>query len=119
MTGLCLKFFTIAFLITASFDSLSLKRSYYTVSQSKVQCSMFNGDCLSLNNDNGNAFLSRCLAPDTRDLRNAITESGKRRFSIEEFLTPQQIKSYFSRTAAKTKQVLADEEATELAQKDH
>ena len=42
------------------------------------------------------------------------------RFSIDEFLTPQQIKSYFSRKAAKTKQVVADEdEATELAQKDH
>ena len=54
-----------------------------------------------------------------RDLRNARTESGKRRFSIDEFLTPQQIKSYFSRKAAKTKQVVADEEATELAQKDH
>ena len=53
-----------------------------------------------------------------RDLRNARTESGKRRFSIDEFLTPQQIKSYFSRIAAKTKQVVADEEATELAQKD-
>ena len=54
-----------------------------------------------------------------RDLRNARTESGKRRFSIDEFLTPLQIKSYFSRKAAKTKQVVADEEATELAQKDH
>ncbi|XP_068721563.1 uncharacterized protein [Montipora capricornis] len=54
-----------------------------------------------------------------RDLRNARTESGKQRFSIDEFLTPQQIKSYFSRKAAKTKQVVADEEATELAQKDH
>ena len=38
-----------------------------------------------------------------RDLRKARTESGKRRFSIDEFLTPQQIKSYFSRKAAKTK----------------
>lgn len=54
-----------------------------------------------------------------RDLRNARAESGKRRFSIDEFLTPQQIKSYFSRKAAKIKQVVADEEATELAQKDH
>ena len=48
-----------------------------------------------------------------RDLRNARTESGKRRFSIDEFLTPQQIKSDFSRKAAKTKQAVADEEATE------
>ena len=54
-----------------------------------------------------------------RDLRNARTESGKRRFSIDEFLAPQQIKSYSSRKAAKTKQVVADEVATELAQKDH
>ena len=46
-----------------------------------------------------------------RDLRNARTERGKRRFSIDEFLTPQQIKSYFSRKTAKTKQVVADEEA--------
>ena len=53
-----------------------------------------------------------------RDLRNARTASGKRRFSIDEFLTPQQIKSYFSRKAAKTKQVVADEEARELTQKD-
>ena len=45
--------------------------------------------------------------------------SGKKRFSIGEFLTPQQIKSYFSRKAAKTKQVVADEEARELAQKHH
>ena len=37
-----------------------------------------------------------------RDLRNERTESGKRRFSIDEFLTPQKIKSYFSRKAAKT-----------------
>ena len=54
-----------------------------------------------------------------RDLRNARTGSGKQRFSIDEFLTPQQIKSYFSRKAAKTKQLVADEEATELAPKDH
>ena len=40
-------------------------------------------------------------------------------FSINEFLTPQQIKSYFSRKAAKTKQVVADEVAKELAEKDH
>ena len=53
------------------------------------------------------------------DLRNARTGSGKQRFSIDEFLTPQQIKSYFSRKVAKTKQVVADEKTTELAQKDH
>ena len=53
------------------------------------------------------------------DLRNARTGSGKQRFSIDEFLTPRQINSYFSRKIAKTKQVVADEEATDLAQKDH
>ena len=53
------------------------------------------------------------------ELRNARTESGKRRLSTDEFLTPLQSKSYFSRKAAKTKQVVADKEATELAQKDH
>ena len=53
-----------------------------------------------------------------RDLQNARTESGKRRFSIHEFLTPQQIESYFYK-AAKTKEVVADEEATELAQNYH
>lgn len=39
------------------------------------------------------------------DLRHARKLSGERRFSINEFLTPQQIKSYFSRKAAKNKQV--------------
>ena len=42
-----------------------------------------------------------------------------RHFSLDNQLGPQQIKSYFSRKAAKTKQVVDDEEATELAQKDH
>ncbi|KXJ23561.1 hypothetical protein AC249_AIPGENE12379 [Exaiptasia diaphana] len=50
------------------------------------------------------------------DFRNARTESGQRRFTIDEFLTPQQIKSYFSRKAAKNKQV---DRSTEQAQKDH
>ena len=54
-----------------------------------------------------------------RNLRNARTGSEKQRVSIDEFLTPQQIKSYFSRKAAKTKQLVAEEEATELAPKDH
>ena len=45
-------------------------------------------------------------------LRNARTDSGKRRVSTDEFLSPQQIKSYFSRKAAKTKYVGADEEKT-------
>lgn len=36
-----------------------------------------------------------------RDLRYTRSENGLRRFTVEEFLTPQQIQSYFSRTAAK------------------
>ena len=38
-----------------------------------------------------------------RDMRRAKMENGSRRFKYEEFLTPQQIKSYFSRSAAKIK----------------
>lgn len=53
-----------------------------------------------------------------RDMRNARTENGRRRFIIAEFLTPQQIKSYFSRKASKTKNAPAVE-AAEIAQKDH
>jgi hypothetical protein len=42
-----------------------------------------------------------------RDLRHARNEHGERRFKIEEFLTPQQIKSYFSRKAAKNRKAQA------------
>ena len=38
-----------------------------------------------------------------RDLRHAKRDNGDRRFKYDEFLTPQQIKSYFSRKAAKLK----------------
>ena len=38
-----------------------------------------------------------------QELRYARDESGNRRFTIEEFLTPQQVQSYFSRMAAKLK----------------
>lgn len=38
-----------------------------------------------------------------RDMRRARTEDGKRRFKYEEFMSPQQIKSYFSRSFAKKK----------------
>ena len=38
-----------------------------------------------------------------RDLRLARNDNGNRRFTIDEFLTPQQIKSYFSRKAAKNR----------------
>ena len=39
-----------------------------------------------------------------KDMRHARLEDGNRRFNVDEFLTPQQIKSYFSRTAAKLRQ---------------
>jgi len=36
-----------------------------------------------------------------KDMRHAKHEDGNRSFTLDEFLTPQQIKSYFSRAAAK------------------
>ena len=56
-----------------------------------------------------------------RDLRHARTDSGERRFTIEEFLTQQQIKSYFSRKASKSKQVESShqEETNALSEEDH
>ena len=39
-----------------------------------------------------------------KDMRHARHEDGNRRFTVDEFLTPQQIKSYFSRAAAKLRQ---------------
>ena len=39
-----------------------------------------------------------------QDMRHAKHEDGSRRFTVDEFLAPQQIKSYFSRMAAKFKQ---------------
>jgi len=39
----------------------------------------------------------------SRDMRYARRDNGERRFNVEEFLTAQQIQSYFSRTAAKLK----------------
>jgi hypothetical protein len=38
-----------------------------------------------------------------RDLRHARNDNGDQRFTIDEFLTPQQIKLYFSRKAAKNR----------------
>lgn len=38
-----------------------------------------------------------------QDMRYAKDEGGNRRFTVDEFLTPQQVQSYFSRTAAKLK----------------
>ena len=56
-----------------------------------------------------------------RDLRHARTDSGERRFTIQEFLTQQQIKSYFSRKASKSKQVESShqEETDALSEEDH
>ena len=39
-----------------------------------------------------------------QDMRHAKHEDGSRRFTVDEFLAPQQIKSYFSRMAAKFRQ---------------
>jgi len=44
------------------------------------------------------------------DLRHAKYDNGERRFGVSEFLTPQQVQSYFSRTAAKLRQTVADNE---------
>ena len=45
-----------------------------------------------------------------RDLRHARTDFGERRFTIEEFLTQQQIKSYFSRKAQEETDALSEED---------
>lgn len=51
-----------------------------------------------------------------RDLRHARNNNGERRCRIEEFLTPQQIKSYFSRKAAKNKKKqVKDQESNNAA----
>ena len=42
----------------------------------------------------------------SRDMRYARKDNGERRFDVEEFLTAQQIQSYFSRTAAKLKHAI-------------
>ena len=39
----------------------------------------------------------------SQDMRHAKMENGERRFTVDEFMTSQQIKSYFSRRAAKLK----------------
>ena len=53
-------------------------------------------------------------------MRKALDPDGKRLFNVSEFLPPQQVKSYFSRHAAKVRQqcdvlaediIAADEEA--------
>ena len=38
------------------------------------------------------------------DMRRAKNENGERRFAVGEFLSPQRIKSYFSRSVTKIKQ---------------
>ena len=39
-----------------------------------------------------------------QEMRHAKHEDGSRRFTVDEFLAPQQIRSYFSRMAAKLRQ---------------
>ena len=53
-----------------------------------------------------------------RDLRHARNENGGRRFTIDEFLTPQQVKSYFSRKAAKQRKTQASSEETDRSAED-
>ena len=53
-----------------------------------------------------------------RDIRYARNEHGERRFELEEFLTPQQIKSYFSRKAAKNRKTQAQDVESNIAAKD-
>ncbi|XP_031549159.1 uncharacterized protein LOC116286720 [Actinia tenebrosa] len=52
----------------------------------------------------------------SRDMRYAKDSNDNRLFTIDEFLTPQQIQSYFSRTAAKLKGVPVDTLATDAAE---
>ena len=50
-----------------------------------------------------------------RNMRYAKDCSGKRRFSISEFLTPKQVRSYFSRRAAKIKNKPEESDENEAA----
>ena len=57
-----------------------------------------------------------------QDMRHAKHEHGSRRSTIDEFLAPQQIKSYFSRMAAKLRQQsheVADEWDTQAVAEQH
>ncbi|KAK3715340.1 hypothetical protein QZH41_001341 [Actinostola sp. cb2023] len=53
-----------------------------------------------------------------QDMRYAKHNDGSRRFTVEEFLTPQQIKSYFSRTAGKLRKSGGTEESDAQAIED-
>ncbi|CAB3995040.1 Hypothetical predicted protein [Paramuricea clavata] len=53
-----------------------------------------------------------------RDLRHARNGNGDQRFTIDEFLTPQQIKSYFSRKAAKNRKSTKELNDNAVAAKD-
>lgn len=57
-------------------------------------------DKFKIGQDTGNKADPTQVAHDMRHTKNA---EGKRRFTVTEFLTPQQIQSYFSRTARKIK----------------
>ena len=57
-----------------------------------------------------------------REMRHKMNESGNRLFAVDEFLTPQQMQSYFSRMAAKLKnrhdEGIAEEDITAAEEED-
>ena len=54
----------------------------------------------------------------SRDMRYAKTEKGQRRFTVDEFLSAQQIQGYFSRAAAKLRHATAPQSARESDESD-
>ena len=54
----------------------------------------------------------------SRDMRYARTEKGQRRFTVDEFLSAQQIQGYFSRAAAKLRHATAPQSGRETDESD-
>ncbi|XP_015770410.1 PREDICTED: uncharacterized protein LOC107348864 [Acropora digitifera] len=54
----------------------------------------------------------------SRDMRYARTEKGQRRFTVDEFLSAQQIQGYFSRAAAKLRNATAPQSRRESDESD-
>ena len=54
----------------------------------------------------------------SRDMRYAKTDNGQRRFTMDEFLTAQQIQAYFSRTSAKLRHTTAAQSGDDLSTDD-
>ena len=54
----------------------------------------------------------------SRDMRYARTEKGQRRFTVDEFLSAQQIPGYFSRAAAKLRHATAPQSGRETDESD-